>query len=94
MPANCTDRLQPMDLSINKPAKNFLKQQFQLWYSNEIYLQKERSGKLEPIPFPMITMKPLGAKWLIEFYNYMLVHPEMVQNGFKAAGVTCKDSKS
>ena len=23
VPANCTDRLQPLDLSINKPAKNF-----------------------------------------------------------------------
>ena len=22
-PANCTDRLQPMDMSINKPAKHF-----------------------------------------------------------------------
>lgn len=89
VPANCTDRLQPMDLTINKPAKDFLKQQFQLWYSNEIYLQKERSGKLEPISFPMTTTKPLGTKWLIEFYNYMLRHTEMVQNGFKAAGITC-----
>ena len=24
--ANCTDRLQPLDLSVNKPAKNFLRQ--------------------------------------------------------------------
>ena len=23
VPANCTDRLQPLDLSVNKPAKNF-----------------------------------------------------------------------
>ena len=25
VPANCTDRLQPLDLSINKPAKEFLR---------------------------------------------------------------------
>jgi len=36
-------------------------------------------------------MKPLGAKWLIEFYNYMLAHPKMVQNGFKAAGIIHPD---
>ena len=24
LPPNCTDRLQPMDLSVNKPAKNIL----------------------------------------------------------------------
>ena len=28
VPANCTDRLQPMDISVNKPAKNFLGQQY------------------------------------------------------------------
>ena len=28
MPANTTDLLQPMDVSLNKPAKSFLKKQF------------------------------------------------------------------
>ena len=27
--ANTTDRLQPMDVGVNKPAKDFLKQQFE-----------------------------------------------------------------
>ena len=34
IPANCTDRLQPLDISVNKPAKDFLRKQFQQWYSN------------------------------------------------------------
>ena len=29
VPANCTDRLQPLDISINKTAKEFLRRQFQ-----------------------------------------------------------------
>ena len=29
VPANCTDRLQPLDLSINKPVKEFLRRKFQ-----------------------------------------------------------------
>ena len=28
VPANCTDRLQPMDISVNKAAKHFLREQF------------------------------------------------------------------
>ena len=28
VPANCTDMLQPLDLSINKPVKDFIKFQF------------------------------------------------------------------
>ena len=33
LPANTTDRLQPMDISVNKPAKDFLRKKFQNWYS-------------------------------------------------------------
>ena len=29
IPPNCTDRLQPLDISLNKAAKDFMKQQFQ-----------------------------------------------------------------
>ena len=29
-PANATDRLQPMDISVNKPAKSFLKKKFKM----------------------------------------------------------------
>jgi len=29
LPPNTTDKLQPMDLAVNKPAKNFLRKKFQ-----------------------------------------------------------------
>ena len=36
VPPNCTDHLQPLDLSVNKSAKGFLKRKFWEWYSDEI----------------------------------------------------------
>ena len=33
VPGNCTDRLQPLDLSINKPVKDHLKSCFHKWYA-------------------------------------------------------------
>ena len=36
VPANCTGELQPMDLSVNKSVKDFLKVQFQEWYAAEV----------------------------------------------------------
>ena len=33
---NTTDLLQPMDVAINKPAKDFLKCQFEHWYSDKV----------------------------------------------------------
>ena len=34
LPPNTTDLLQPLDIAVSKPAKNYLQQQFQDWYSN------------------------------------------------------------
>ena len=36
IPPNCTDRLQPVDLSINKPVKDLLQNKFQKWYTEEV----------------------------------------------------------
>ena len=39
IPANCTDRLQPLDVSVNKPIKDDLKKSFHSWYANEVQKQ-------------------------------------------------------
>ena len=41
IPKTCTDRLQPMDLSVNKPFKAHLKQSFHTWYASQIKKQIE-----------------------------------------------------
>jgi len=40
--ANCTDRLQPLDLSMNKSVKSYLRNKFQTWYARqELRAQQE-----------------------------------------------------
>lgn len=48
IPPNCTDKLQPLDLTINKPAKEYLRRKFQNWYSQQVVQQLE-NGINEPI---------------------------------------------
>ena len=45
LPANTTDLLQPMDVSVNKPAKSFLKKQFSEWYSEQLLQQIQCASK-------------------------------------------------
>ena len=89
LPANTTDRLQPLNLSINKAAKDFLWDKFRQWYAKAVSksLQKGLDGGIKPVEMPAGVMKELGAKWLVAFYDYTSIHPELVINGFKEAGI-------
>ena len=33
---NCTDKLQPLDISVDKPVKDRMKAKFQQWYTDEV----------------------------------------------------------
>ena len=91
-PANTTDLLQPMDLSINKPAKDYLKRCFEDWYCSQItdqlqVLEDDEDIELSPVDFRLSVLKELGAKWLVDTVNYIRDNPQFVVNGFVKAGI-------
>ena len=86
IPANCTDRLQPLDLSVNKAIKHFLQGKFQEWYALQICHQ-QRSQAMKPIDLKLSIMKPLGAAWMVNAYEYIKGKPDIIKNGFEAAGI-------
>ena len=82
-PANCTDRFQPMDLSVNKSVKEFMRNKFSEWYASQMLKQVEKgTDHLQPIDHRLSVLKPLGARWLISLYDYSII-----VTGFKAAGL-------
>ena len=92
LPANTTDLLQPMDLSINKPAKDYLKRCFEDWYCSQItdqlqVLEDDEDVELSPVDFRLSVLKELGAKWLVDTVNYIRDNPQFVVNGFVKAGI-------
>ena len=87
VPANCIDRLQPLDISVNKAAKNFMCDQFQRWYAEQIQQQVHDNVK-NPVDLRLSIVKPLSAKWFVQLSDYFKEHPEIIKNGFKGAGIT------
>ena len=91
LPANTTDSLQPMDLSVNKPAKDILKQRFEEWYSGEVMKQLDRredeGTEIQPINLGLPMLKELGAKWLVQMSEYFADNPQIIANGFIRAGI-------
>ena len=91
VPDNMTQLFQPLDLTVNKHCKSFLKKLFSKWFSqqieNQLYLGKEVEDI--DIKFQLTTIKPLHAKWLVEFYNEMTAETgsKVIINGWKASSI-------
>ena len=89
VPSGCTDELQPLDLSVNKPCKSFLREKFSTWYSLEVAKQLSSGVQAKEVKVDtrMQVVKELSAQWLAGFFDHMQNKPEIVVNGFKKAGI-------
>ena len=67
MPANCTDKLQPLDVSLNKPVKDEMKKRFQIWYSEQVQKQLQEGVPVNQVKveMPTLVIKNLSANWIM-----------------------------
>ena len=83
-----------MDMSINKPIKSFLKDQFAHWYVEQLLQQCEDQNDvrledviLEPIDMSMAIMKNASAKWFVKMAGCIADNPQFIANGFERASI-------
>ena len=75
VPTNCTDGLQPLDVSVNKSVKEFLCGRFHEWYASEVSKQlQQRSEEVKLVNLHLSRVKPLAATWIIQLMDYLKMH--------------------
>ena len=84
VPASTTNRLQPLDTSVNKPAKDFLRGKFNEWYAERIV----GGGEECIVDLQLSVVKPISARWMIKFFDYMKANTDIVKNGLRHVGIT------
>ena len=90
MPPNLIHVFQPLDLTINGNTKEFLKNKFSDWYASQITNKLEKGEDVYEIEVKttLTVMKPMHARWIIGFYEYLRNRPGLTIKGFNQAGIT------
>jgi len=80
VPAACTDRLQPLDLTVNHEFKAALKVAFHQWYSNQavVLLEDAEIDTVANVNLHTWTLKPV---------SHVEANTELIVAGFRKAGL-------
>ena len=90
-----TNKFQLLDITVNKPAKSFIKDKYNMWYTEQVAKQLEGKAPADvEVSLNLSEIKPLHAKWIYEMYEYLWGRSDLVLNGFESAGVTEAVEKS
>ena len=89
VPSNCTDRLQPLDLSVHKPMKDHLHAHFCKWYAEKVSDRLSKGTAAEDIKVDtrLSILKELQAQLIISACDHIRSSLAFALNGFKAAGL-------
>ena len=71
VPANMTHFFQHLDLTVNREAKKFMKDQFTAWYSAQIHTQLDSGVALDDVDVDMrlSVLKPIHTTWLVSMFK-------------------------
>ena len=91
IPPKMTHIYQPLDLTVNPSAKAFFKRKFAEWYSKEIHKQLVEGKEIDQVDvvLRLSGLKPLHAKWIVEFYDDMTSGKgkNVIANGWKSVSI-------
>lgn len=80
VPANMKHFFQPLDLTVNRCAKQHMRNEFVEYYSESVKEQLDSGNALEEVEtdLRLSVPKPLHAQWLVNLYNYF-ISPDSVK---------------
>ena len=82
VPGGCTSKLQPPDVSLNKPFKQVCRQEFQTYCRSQLATMSSSADRLKT------ASKQEICQWVVKAQNYLSAHPEMITRSFKVTGIS------
>ena len=82
--ANCTEKLQPLDVAVNKPIKDEIRSRFQSWYSSEVREQLKTQPVHEvavDVSASVVKTRSLGG--FVSSWQSLAARPTVAINGLR-----------
>ena len=80
------------DLTVNREAKKFMKDQFTSWYSAQIQSQLDSGVVLDDVDVDLrlSVLKPIHETWIVSMYNLCFSSEgrQSIAKGWKKAGAS------
>ena len=88
VPHNLTNKFQLLDITVNKPAESFIKDKYNMWYTEQVtkQLNEGKSPADVEVSLNFSEIKPLRAKWIYEMYEYLRGCSDLVLNDLNQRG--------
>ena len=90
VPHNPINKFQPLDLSVNNAAKSFIQSKYIDWFAGPVFTQLQ-NGK-DPtdvkISSKLLDLKPVQARWIVDWYNHPIKGKEMIVRGFNSLDIS------
>ena len=83
--ANCTSKLIPTNIILQRSFKHAFKLEFHNWTSIEVKLQIEVNGEFE-VDLSMSNLKPCIPVWLFSAWAHVKKMEAMIQKGWQKCG--------
>ena len=90
VPHNLTNKFQPLELSVIKAAKSFIQNRYNDGFADHVFteLQNGKDPTDVKILSKLSNLKPIHARWIVDWYNYVIKEKVMMVRGFNSAGIS------
>ena len=80
VPHNLTNKFQPLDITINKPAKSFISNKYNEGFFKQVSQQLEKGIQQADVKVSLgfIDLKVMHAKWILELYHHLCHQNEII----------------
>ncbi len=92
VPANLTNIFQPLDITVNKAAKNVIRKNYSAYFKDEVQRQLNEGVDAHEIKVDtrISVLKPLHAVWIVDVYKKLQTERgrQLIVNGFRKAHIS------